>query len=400
MGLLEQVTGPGDLRDLSDDQLATLASEIRDELVRTCAPRGGHLGPNLGVVELTLAIHRVFDSPRDRVVWDTGHQAYVHKMLTGRATQFDTPAHRGRPVRVPQPGRVRPRRGRELPRLHLAVLCRRARQGLRPARRGPLRRRRDRRRRADRRHGLGGAQQHRDGQGPQARDGRQRQRALLHADRRRPRHPPRLAAHEPALRGGARRREEPPQQGAGRRAGRLRRPPRDEEGHEGRPGPAGHVRGPRPEVRRPDRRPRPPGGRAGPRAGQALRWPGDRPRDDPQGVRLRPRRAQRGRPVPPDRRLRRRDRRGPARRTDLDRLLLRGDGRARRRTPGHRRDHRRDALPGRPRPVRGGVPRADLRRRHRRAARRHQRRRPGDGWHAPGGRRLCDVPQPRLRPGR
>src|SRR3954449_3803209 len=90
MGLLERVTGPDDLRDLTDDQLTTLASEIRDELVRTCAPRGGHLGPNLGVVEVTLAIHRVFDSPRDRVVWDTGHQAYVHKMLTGRATQFDT----------------------------------------------------------------------------------------------------------------------------------------------------------------------------------------------------------------------------------------------------------------------------------------------------------------------
>ncbi len=90
MGLLERVTGPGDLRALTDDQLTALASEIRDELVRTCAPRGGHLGPNLGVVELTLAIHRVFDSPRDRVVWDTGHQAYVHKMLTGRATAFDT----------------------------------------------------------------------------------------------------------------------------------------------------------------------------------------------------------------------------------------------------------------------------------------------------------------------
>ncbi len=90
MGLLEQVTGPGDLRDLTDDQLTMLASEIRDELVRTCAPRGGHLGPNLGVVELTLAIHRVFDSPRDRVVFDTGHQAYVHKMLTGRARQFDS----------------------------------------------------------------------------------------------------------------------------------------------------------------------------------------------------------------------------------------------------------------------------------------------------------------------
>jgi 1-deoxy-D-xylulose-5-phosphate synthase len=90
MGLLEQVTSPADLRTLDDAQLEALASEIRDELVRTCAPRGGHLGPNLGVVELTLAIHRVFESPRDRVVFDTGHQAYVHKMLTGRATQFDT----------------------------------------------------------------------------------------------------------------------------------------------------------------------------------------------------------------------------------------------------------------------------------------------------------------------
>src|SRR3954464_4709217 len=90
MGLLEQISSPDDLRDLTDAQLENLASEIRDELVRTCAPRGGHLGPNLGVVELTLAIHRTFDSPRDRVVWDTGHQAYVHKMLTGRAQAFDT----------------------------------------------------------------------------------------------------------------------------------------------------------------------------------------------------------------------------------------------------------------------------------------------------------------------
>ncbi|MGI8522414.1 MAG: 1-deoxy-D-xylulose-5-phosphate synthase N-terminal domain-containing protein, partial [Nocardioides sp.] len=90
MGLLERVTGPGDLRDLSDDQLTALASEIRDELIRTCAPRGGHLGPNLGVVELTLALHRVFESPRDKIVFDTGHQAYVHKMLTGRAGQFDS----------------------------------------------------------------------------------------------------------------------------------------------------------------------------------------------------------------------------------------------------------------------------------------------------------------------
>ncbi|MCW2818764.1 MAG: dxs [Marmoricola sp.] len=90
MGHLEHLTGPADLRRLDDRQLDELAAEIRDELVRTCAPRGGHLGPNLGVVELTLAIHRVFESPRDRVVFDTGHQAYVHKMLTGRAARFDT----------------------------------------------------------------------------------------------------------------------------------------------------------------------------------------------------------------------------------------------------------------------------------------------------------------------
>src|SRR3954453_13585456 len=90
MGLLEQVTSPADLRDLDDSQLETLAAEIRDELIRPCAPRGGHLGPNLGVVELTLALHRVFESPRDKIVFDTGHQAYVHKMLTGRARRFDT----------------------------------------------------------------------------------------------------------------------------------------------------------------------------------------------------------------------------------------------------------------------------------------------------------------------
>jgi 1-deoxy-D-xylulose-5-phosphate synthase len=89
-GHLGSITGPQDLRGLDDRQLEELATEIRDELIRTCAPRGGHLGPNLGVVELTLAIHRVFDSPRDKIVFDTGHQAYVHKMLTGRAGQFDT----------------------------------------------------------------------------------------------------------------------------------------------------------------------------------------------------------------------------------------------------------------------------------------------------------------------
>ena len=88
MGHLESIATPRDLRDLSDEQLDELAVEIRDLLVATCARTGGHLGPNLGVVELTLAIHRVFESPRDRVVFDTGHQAYVHKLLTGRVEEF------------------------------------------------------------------------------------------------------------------------------------------------------------------------------------------------------------------------------------------------------------------------------------------------------------------------
>jgi 1-deoxy-D-xylulose-5-phosphate synthase len=88
VGLLETIRGPRDLRRLGTDELRTLAAEIRDFLVSSVARTGGHLGPNLGVVELTLALHRVFDSPRDRIVWDTGHQAYVHKIVTGRAGGF------------------------------------------------------------------------------------------------------------------------------------------------------------------------------------------------------------------------------------------------------------------------------------------------------------------------
>src|ERR671912_119966 len=90
MSLLERISSPRDLRDLSEDELTTLASEIRDLLIRTVATNTGHLGPNLGVVELTLAIHRVFDSPHDRVVFDTGHQSYVHKLVTGRHADFAT----------------------------------------------------------------------------------------------------------------------------------------------------------------------------------------------------------------------------------------------------------------------------------------------------------------------
>jgi 1-deoxy-D-xylulose-5-phosphate synthase len=89
MGQLDRITGPRDLRDLTDAELDELAAEIRDFLVRKVSRTGGHLGPNLGVVELTLALHRTFDSPTDRIVFDTGHQSYVHKIVTGRAAGFD-----------------------------------------------------------------------------------------------------------------------------------------------------------------------------------------------------------------------------------------------------------------------------------------------------------------------
>ena len=87
--MLDRITSPADLKGLTYQELNSLASEIRDFLVSKVAKTGGHLGPNLGVVELTLAIHRVFESPKDPILWDTGHQAYVHKIVTGRANQFD-----------------------------------------------------------------------------------------------------------------------------------------------------------------------------------------------------------------------------------------------------------------------------------------------------------------------
>src|SRR6516225_9142743 len=94
-GMLEQIRGPADLQPLSHQQLTGLAHEIRQFLIHKVAATGGHLGPNLGVVELTLALHRVFDSPHDPIIFDTGHQAYVHKMLTGRCHDFDTLRKKG-----------------------------------------------------------------------------------------------------------------------------------------------------------------------------------------------------------------------------------------------------------------------------------------------------------------
>jgi 1-deoxy-D-xylulose-5-phosphate synthase len=89
VGVLESIDSPADLRALAPEQLDELSEEIREFLVEKVSRTGGHLGPNLGVVELTIALHRVFDSPSDVLLWDTGHQSYVHKILTGRREGFD-----------------------------------------------------------------------------------------------------------------------------------------------------------------------------------------------------------------------------------------------------------------------------------------------------------------------
>jgi 1-deoxy-D-xylulose-5-phosphate synthase len=94
VSILERIRGPRDLKALSEAELGELSDEIREFLVHAVARTGGHLGPNLGVVELTVALHRVFESPADRILWDTGHQSYVHKLLTGRQ-DFSKLRHKG-----------------------------------------------------------------------------------------------------------------------------------------------------------------------------------------------------------------------------------------------------------------------------------------------------------------
>ncbi len=102
--MLEQIKSPDDLNGLSSEQLTQLSSEIRSFLIEQVSKTGGHLGPNLGVVELTIAIHRVFKSPKDVIVFDTGHQSYVHKLLTGRMASFSKLRQRGGAAGYPNRG--------------------------------------------------------------------------------------------------------------------------------------------------------------------------------------------------------------------------------------------------------------------------------------------------------
>ena len=102
--MIESIKSPADIKGLSNEALIALAAEIRSFLIEKVSKSGGHLGPNLGVVELTMAIHRTFDSPRDVILFDTGHQSYIHKILTGRSDQFDSLRRRGGIAGYPKRG--------------------------------------------------------------------------------------------------------------------------------------------------------------------------------------------------------------------------------------------------------------------------------------------------------
>ena len=90
MNYLDKIESPADIKNLSETELEALAQEIREVLIDTVSKNGGHLASNLGVVELSIALHCVFDSPKDQIIWDVGHQVYTHKLLTGRYKDFST----------------------------------------------------------------------------------------------------------------------------------------------------------------------------------------------------------------------------------------------------------------------------------------------------------------------
>ena len=88
--LLDRVNGPQDIKNMSQAELLELCDELRSTIISVVSRNGGHLAPNLGVIELTVALHRVFNSPEDKIIWDVGHQSYSHKILTGRFKRFPT----------------------------------------------------------------------------------------------------------------------------------------------------------------------------------------------------------------------------------------------------------------------------------------------------------------------
>ena len=150
--LLEKIQSPDDVKRLSRDELKTLAAEVRTHLIAKLSAHGGHCGPNLGMVEATIALHVVFRSPEDKIVFDVSHQSYVHKMLTGRVSAFTEAAHYD-----DVSGYTEPSESEHdhfiMAHLHFGEPRRRTGQGARPRGRKGERDSRDRRRLAERRRG-------------------------------------------------------------------------------------------------------------------------------------------------------------------------------------------------------------------------------------------------------
>ena len=152
--VLDRVTDPAQLRSLSRDELKHLAADLRQETVDVVSVTGGHLGAGLGVVELTVALHRVFDTPNDRLIWDVGHQSYPHKILTGRRCAHEDAAPGRRYLGIHQALRERLRPVRRGALLDIDLGGRRICGGARSRGREAQRHRRDRRRRDERGHGV------------------------------------------------------------------------------------------------------------------------------------------------------------------------------------------------------------------------------------------------------
>ena len=93
--ILDTINNPADLRQVPETDLPKLADELREMIIETVSKTGGHLAPSLGVIDLTVALHYAFDTPKDKIIWDVGHQAYAHKLLTGRRDRFKTPRQCG-----------------------------------------------------------------------------------------------------------------------------------------------------------------------------------------------------------------------------------------------------------------------------------------------------------------
>ena len=251
--LLDTVSDPADIRDLSVADLKRLADELRHETVQAVSTTGGHLGAGLGVVELTVALHHVFETPRDILIWDVGHQAYPHKILTGRRAAHPDPAPGRGPFGVHQARREPLRSLRRGPCRDLDLRRSRVLRRPRPAGRRQRGDRGDRRRLDERGHGLRGDEQRRRNH-PAADRHPQRQR---HVDRPARRRDERLSGR-PRL---GRRLPDGPQAGQGR--GQAPAAPAEGHGPQGRGIRPRHghrrhlLRGAGLLLRRSDRRPQP-----------------------------------------------------------------------------------------------------------------------------------------------